>query len=370
MPLAAMAHSDTQTTTRSESPPSDPGPVPVIVHLSGARRGTTQRLKGPRLRIGTAPDVEIHVAHEPSVDLHHATMTRSGLSYELSAEDESPIWVNGQRIEKTVLDSGDVIEVGRDGPILRFRLYPTGSRAYKSPQEAFSDCIDCAKNSSSSSVGQAATMVAMTPKEMATQTSIWFRVSMILALAILVGLVIAQWRSVLQLQHQIEKREVEIEGLSDLLEESLGYLSQEDLVRIRTEIGSAVQRVEALEARSSAPARVVSLASRSVVFIQGAFGFVDPKSGNDLRFAVASSGGEIILGPNGSPAVTVGGPGPPVEVVFTGTGFVATSDGLLVTNRHVALPWDFDPSAQQVMAAGLSPVMRRFKVTYLASRIR
>jgi S1-C subfamily serine protease len=288
-------------------------------------------------------------------------MIRRGLSYGLRAEGESPIWVNGQRIEETILDSGDVIEVGRDGPILRFRLYPTGSRAYKSPQEAFSDCIDCAKHSSSSSVGQAATMVAMTPKEMATQTSVWFRVSTILALAFVVGLIIAQWRSVLQLQRQIEKREVEIEGLSDLLEESLGYLSQEDLERIRTEIGSAVERVEMLEARSSAPARVVSAASRSVVFIQGAFGFVDPKSGDDLRFAVASPGGEIMVGPDGSPAVTVGGPGPPVEVVFTGTGFVATSDGLLVTNRHVALPWDFDASAQQVMAVGLSPVMRRFE---------
>ncbi len=355
-----MANSDTQTTTPSESPPPDSGPVPVIVHLSGARRGTTQRLKGPRLRIGTAPDVEIHVAHEPSVAVHHATMTRRGLSYELSGEGESPIWVNGQRVEDTILDSGDVIEVGRDGPILRFRLYPAGSRAYKSPQEAFSDCIHCAKNSSSSSVGQAARMVAITPRELATQTSVWFRASMILALAILLGLVIAQWRSVLQLQQQIEKRELEIEGLSDLFEESLGYLSQEDLERIRTEIGSAVQRVEALEARSGAPARVVSLASKSVVFIQGAFGFVDPTSGNALRFAVTGPGGEMVSGPDGSPAVTVGGTGPPVEIVFTGTGFVATSDGLLVTNRHVAIPWDFDASAQQVMAVGLSPVMRKF----------
>ncbi len=355
-----MAVLPPNATTPVDPQRPDLGPVSVIVHLSGGRRGTTQRLRGPRLRIGTAPDSEIHVAHEPSVGLHHATLLRRGSSYELVAEGDHPVWVNGRRVEDGILDSGDVIEVGKDGPILRFRLYPPGSRAYKSPKEAFSDCIECARNSTESSLGQVATLITTTPRELATQTSILFRVSMIIAMVVLLTVVAGQGHKVQQLRQRLEKRELEIDGISDLLEASSGYLSQDDLARVRTEISITVERVQALEERSGAPARVVSTASRSVAFLQGAFGFVDPESGEDLRFVPATEEGHIVVGPDGSPAVTIGGPGPPVEVVFSGSGFIATEDGLLLTNRHVALPWDYDRSAAQVLAFGLSPVMRRF----------
>jgi len=354
-----MQPSDMGNAPESDSNGVDSGPVPVIVHLSGARRGTTQRLKGARLRIGTASDTEIHVAHEPSVAVHHATLNRRGASYELTTENEHAVWVNGRQVESTMLNSGDVIEIGTDGPILRYRLYPPGSRAYKSPQEAFSDCVECARNASDSSVAQAATMLATAPRELATQTSIRFRIAVVMALAAVVVLVIAQWRSVLRLQDRLQERELEIEGLSELLDESTRTISPEELARIGSEINSTVERVEALEARTSAPARIVSEVSRSVVFIQGAFGFIEPRNGKPLRFVQTESTGELVKGPDGNPAVTMAGSGPPVEVMFTGTGFIASADGLLLTNRHVALPWEFDPSAKQVLSAGLDPAMRR-----------
>ena len=59
--------------------------------------------------------------------------------------------------------------------------------------------------------------------------------------------------------------------------------------------------------------------------------------------------------------MALGGDGPILESFFTGTAFVATVDGLLLTNRHVVLPWEFDDAARMVMAQGLEPVMRRLQ---------
>jgi S1-C subfamily serine protease len=61
----------------------------------------------------------------------------------------------------------------------------------------------------------------------------------------------------------------------------------------------------------------------------------------------------------GGPAVTLEGDGPVVEVQYTGTAFVAREDGLLLTNRHVAVPWEQDESSA-VAEMGLEPVFQRF----------
>ena len=335
-------------------------PVPVIVHLSGARRGTTQRLRGDRLRIGTGPEAEVHVAHEPMVASRHATLVRHGTTYELETTSEHPVWINGQPSEHRVLASGDVLEVGRDGPLLRYRLYPPGSRAYKSPAEAFSDCVECARYSSDSPMGRAAVLLAGTPKELATQTSVLFRSVIVFALISLVLTVTLLFRAYSKLEDRLEEEALRLRGVTELLAESEQELTPEDLDAVRLELTTAIERVEVLEARTDAPARVVAASSRSVVFVQGAYGFVDSESQEPLRFAGVAADGTPLMGSEGAPTVQLGGNGPVLEIMFTGTAFVASRDGLLLTNRHVALPWAYDSGAQMLMAQGLLPVMMRF----------
>lgn len=340
--------------------PQEQTPVPVVVHLSGARRGTTQRLRGDRLRIGTGPESEIHVAHEPMVASRHATLVRRGATYELETTSEHPVWVNGQPAEQRVLVSGDVLEIGRDGPLLRYRLYPPGSRAYKSPAEAFSDCVECARYSSDSPMGRAAVLLAGTSKELVTQTSVLFRTLVVFALIALVLTVILLARAYTSLEERLVQEELRLQGVTELLAESEQELTPEDLEAVRLELTTALERVEVLEARTDAPARVVAASSKSVVFIQGAYGFIDIESQEPLRFAGLAPDGTPQVGAEGAPTVQLGGDGPVLEIMFTGTAFVASQDGLLLTNRHVALPWAYDNGAQMLMAQGLLPVMMRF----------
>jgi len=340
--------------------PQEQAPVPVIVHLSGARRGTTQRLRGDELRIGTGPEAEIHVAHEPAVASRHATLVRRNDTYQLETEPDKPVWVNGKPAEHRILASGDVLEVGRDGPLLRFRLYPPGSPAYKTPAEAFSDCVACARHSSPNPMGRAAVLLAGTPREFATQTSIWFRAVMVMGMVALVVFVALLARNYVRLEDRLEQEEMRVAGINELLEQSEQEITPDDMKRVWIELSTALQRVQALEARTDAPSRIVAAASRSVVFLQGSYGFVEPMSQRPLRFAGIGPDGLPLRGPDGAPIVGLGGDGPVLEAMFTGTAFVASQDGLLLTNRHVAQPWNYDDAAKTVRSQGFIPVMTRF----------
>lgn len=337
-------------------------PIPVIVHLSGLRRGTTQRLRGDLLRIGESPELEIRVSPEPCVADRHATLHRKEDTYEILVEPGQEIWINGEQKQEAVLTSGDLLEIGRDGPLLRFRLYPPGSDAAKTFSEAFSDCVDCARYSTDSRLNRAALILAGAPKEMATQTSVAFRITLVVLLGALVLTTgFLTFRS-LRLEKRLSEEVLKVEGISLLLEgEDNQELAPEDLAAVRFDVSTALERVRALEDRSAAPARVVASASESVVLLQGAYGFVEPTSGMPLRFVGIGEDGLPLRSPDGSPLVALEGDGPILESFFTGTAFVATVDGLLLTNRHVVLPWEFDAAARMVMSQGLEPVMRRLQ---------
>ena len=344
-------------------------PTPVIVYLSGHLRGKTHRLRGDRLRIGTAPDDEIRVAeHELPPGAAQglaagllATLELRDGTYEMISARGSEIWVNGEPVERRMLASGDVLEIGEGGPVLRFRLYKPGSATYKSMTEVFSDCRDCARHGGKSRLERAGILLAGTPMELITQTAPSVRLSLLVVLALFIGTAGTLWIRNARIEKRLAEEAARVEGLADLLESAEGNsFSVDDYTtarqRLDRQISDTLARVQALEARSESRKRVISSAARSVVFLQGSYGFVHTESGQPLRFASAPLRG---LG-GGSVQVTLEGDGPPVEVFYTGTGFVATEDGLLLTNRHVSLPWESDPTAQEVMQQGFTPVMQRF----------
>lgn len=132
--------------------------------------------------------------------------------------------------------------------------------------------------------------------------------------------------------------------------------------QLAAELAVAEQRVSHLENDAQAVSRVIADAAKSIVFLQGAYGFVEPNSGRPLRYVLGPSGRPLNT-PLG-PAVSVDGIGPEIELQLSGSAFVATTDGLLLTNRHVAVPWEQNPLTEVLRAKGFTPVMRRF-VGYL-----
>jgi len=339
------------------------GPDAAIVHLSGRQRGTTEFLSGDHIVIASPPgrDVEIATAGEPAPG-SLATLDRRGHTYRLTVNPGADVWINGEQIREMVLASGDVLEFG-DGAVVRFRLYPPERHRYKTMAEAFSDCVDCARYDSTSPVKRAGIFVSQMPTEIMTQTAPRVRIAMVVLAMVAIGLAGTALVRSAKIERSLQTEASRVEGLARLLDRTENQtLTVADLEAIRSDIEELREtegRVDDLEALAGARERVIAAAARSVVFLQGAYGFTDPDTGRPLRFVV-SEGGNPTIGPGGMPAFTIEGSGPEVEIFYTGTGFVATDDGRIITNRHVAEPWLFDDDAQMIAARGLVPVMRRF----------
>jgi S1-C subfamily serine protease len=206
--------------------------------------------------------------------------------------------------------------------------------------------------------------MAGTPKELLTQTAPLVRLAVVVLTLGLVGAVGWLWARNVGLKQRLEAERAMGRELAELVQRSENAApSLEDVDAMRRELESrlseSLARIEALEARAGAREQVIATSASSVVFLQGAYGFVD-ESGKPLRFVGLGPDGLPLRDASGEPQITLDGEGPPIEIFYTGTAFVVTADGLLLTNRHVALPWAYDAPTELMAIMGLAPVMRRF----------
>ncbi|UCF66975.1 MAG: trypsin-like peptidase domain-containing protein [Acidobacteriota bacterium] len=347
-----------------------PGRFPQlqVVHLSGRQRGQTQRFTGEKLQIGTATGRHVHLATGalPPTAQPAATLEREGEQFTLRGiAPQAEIWINGKRRDSGPLVSGDVLTIGREGPTLRFRVYPPGSRSYKTLPQAWTDCRDCAERAGPGRLRQWRSLLLGIISELSTQTSPLLRSALALFLALLAIGLVGLWQQNRALEKRLREERTRIEGLKKLVERSESQrLRAEDFQAAREQIDArlsdSMSRIEALEARAGHRGEVIARAVPSVVFVQGAYILEDPQTGRPLRFA------EPWVGAPGG-AVTLEGDGPLVELTYTGTGFVVSDRSHLLTNRHVARPWEYDELAKRAVDQGLRPAMRRL-IGYLPGR--
>jgi serine protease Do len=338
-------------------------PDAALVHLSGGRRGTTEFISGDRIVLSPASNGGIELSTNDETTPHSlAVLERRGHTFRLSVTPGTEVWINGELIDELVLASGDMLEFG-GGAVLRYRLYPPERRRYKTMAEAFSDCVECARHDSTSPIRRAAVFASRVPPEIMTQTAPRVRLVIVVLALAAIGLAGSALVRSARIERTLHSEVARVDGLARLLDRSENRaITVADIEVIRGDIDDlrdTEARIDELEALAGARERIIASASRSVVFLQGAYGFIESKTGRPLRFVVSPDGSPVI-GPGGKPTFTAGGDGPEVEIFYTGTGFVATDDGRIVTNHHVAEPWLFDEEAQALIKQGLAPVMRRF----------
>lgn len=345
--------------------PRDNAPVALALeHMTGPVRGSVTWLTAQSLDVALDAACLIHITETdpdtpgPDVIAH---LRRVGNSYEITAPQDRAVWVNRQRIDSAHLKHGDTIEFGQTGPLCRVRFFSDNTRARNSPSDILSDIGAYLRMSRQPPLKRGAIAVSALFGRLSHETGILFKLTIIAAIAGFAALAYQQKLLNERVQQDLQTATTQLDNVAAAMVNAQNEaLKARDLTELREKmelrVKSNVSRLEELEQRSTASSRVIAQASTAVAFLQGVYGFRELGGDRMLR-RVINPDGIPILSPRGWPLLTLDGDGPVVELEFTGTGFVVGDQGALITNRHVALPWEQNTGPDALPFEGVEPVM-------------
>ena len=357
-----------------ESGTEAPVGVAAFEHLTGPCHGTVTWVSASTSDISLSPNRFVRISESHAGDRQDNVIARlhpAEGSYEIEATEAWPVWVNGVRVTVHRLENGDMVEFGETGPLSRFCLYRDDKSVRKSVAEISRDAIDYLRVSRQPFFNRMFKAFGGLLRRLTRETTVLFRTAVIVAILALAALTYQQDRLNTLLKLQFESDISRLDSVAGALARAdEDALTPNDLKALRQEIGhrlsSNAERLAALEQRSQASARVIANSMPSVVFLQGAYGFRDQSSGRMLRHVLDIAGQPILLD-GGQPFLSLEGDGPVADRQYTGTAFSVGDGGVLITNRHVALPWEDDAIFAKLANRNLEPVMTKL-IVYLPGK--
>ncbi|MHC4959431.1 MAG: trypsin-like peptidase domain-containing protein [Planctomycetota bacterium] len=323
-----------------------------LLHLDGPDKGRTITYEGERLIVGTSETADVRYTEGLTVLGRHAEifLGGAGRAFHMRAL-EGEVFVNHREVEEVILEPNDLIEIGRHGPKMRFRIHAGKGRAQKAVSQIIRDARE---------VGQASGVYALTQsmfddirKRSSTRMRVGLPVAILLvatAAAYLGGVLggrgssddeevrAAQVRELERLQARLEGNRKVYEREISRIQRDLADVregSQGDLDALRAEIERHRGIVDNVIKRDSALKQVLNTYSRGVCLLHGIF---------QLNFR------------RGDKLVPLrGGDGKPLRIEYVGSGFLAAKDGHVITNRHVAHPWWGNARVEPLVKRGLVP---------------
>ena len=365
-----MTGSDTVLTDARE-PVASNGMRAFLENLTGPSKGSIDWLAEDETWVFVEPHGKLHLGKDlktPEDAEHVATLHWTGDSYAIEAVDQRLVWVNGHRINSVQLRHGDMIEFEEHGPMSRFRLCQQAFPTKWPIDEILGDAVSYTRSSRRPLRGRVSTAVSDSLRRIVLQTTIYFRLSVIVALCAMLAFGFLLYRNDRAIQARLEQDARTIEAVTVLLSQTREEaLSESDLLvlqqQLEMQLALNAERLNTLEQQSDAASRIIARSASSIAFLQGAFGLRHIESG-ELLHQVLGPDGQSIKTPFGQPRIEPFGNGPPAEFQFTGTGFLLENGQRLVTNRHVALPWTSGDRASAFEASGLKPEILRL-IAYL-----
>ncbi|MFQ5844705.1 MAG: trypsin-like peptidase domain-containing protein [Planctomycetota bacterium] len=324
-----------------------------LLHLSGPLRGRTLTYNKKVLIFGTADDADVRYPADSSVKPQHAELAfdEEGCAFHLRAV-EGEVFVNHRQIKEIILRPGDLLEMGRGGPQVRFRINTSDGKVCKPVRLMLRDARE---------VGGASGVYAFTQslrRDLTRHATRRLKVGFLLLVLVLalpvayVGGWMGSRRNASEQdsrrRRQAELYEQELARIHRQLEEfrrtQAGRVSRAEVNKLRAELAAHAPVVERLKRQSAALQRVLEVYSRGVCLIHGVYTVKRKRGGAFVPMKTPD--------------------GQPFRIEYVGSGFLATEAGHVVTNRHVAEPWWNNQTVAPLLARRLKPEFVRLDVYF------
>ncbi|MGE3172588.1 MAG: trypsin-like peptidase domain-containing protein [Planctomycetota bacterium] len=266
----------------------------------------------PSITIGSAADMEVRIDH-PAVAPRHAVLEylEDDCAFLLRRKGGA-LFVNRSEIVEVMLQDGDLIEWGVNGPRSRFRIYIPHGSVCKPVRRMLADARDVQRHSDAKGAARGLT------RDLFTQATMRLKVGFPLGVLLLALPMawLAGW----------------IGGRPSAATRRADDVTQAELEAMRAQQQAQAEELAALRAASAVMGEVQRRWSRGVCLVHGIV---------QLRWA--------------DDRPVTGVDGEPLLAEYTGSGFLVADDGRVLTNRHVVTPWETMASLDPILMRGAVP---------------
>lgn len=307
-----------------------------LLHLSGPLRGRTTTYEARIVRIGSAPDCDA-VVDVPGVAGKHVQIefVPEECQFHLRKRD-GQTFVNGTEVEEVILQDGDQIELGSGGPVLRFRIYVPIGAVCKPVRRMLADARDVARVSGGAAATQTLTRDLLT--QATPRLKVWFPI------AVVGGAFLAGWfggwiggrpKGLVTREEiaALRQKQAELSQLADTVK-------REDFEKLRQAQQKQQEDLARLARANATVRRIQKEWSRGVCLLHGIFRLRMP----DGQWFQPDA--------------------EPFEVEYTGSGFLVTAAGHVITNRHVVTPWKEMEPVMRLVDRGAVPEFTSLTATF------
>ena len=154
-----------------------------------------------------------------------------------------------------------------------------------------------------------------------------------------------------------DPRKLELQKKSEDLRLQIANRKAENADALQSQLAAVQSRLQKLETEGKVAETIIQSYEPSVCLIHVVLGFRDRATGSSLRYAGVTSSGEPTTDEHNNPLVGLTGNGPEVRLDVFGTGFLASTNGEILTNHHVAEPWWQNDELKEMLDQGLEPVI-------------
>jgi DNA-binding response OmpR family regulator/S1-C subfamily serine protease len=154
-----------------------------------------------------------------------------------------------------------------------------------------------------------------------------------------------------------DPQKLQLQKKSEDLRSQIAASKTEDTSTLQRQLAAVNSRLQKLETEGRVAQTIIQSYEPSVCLIHVVLAFREHTTGLRLHYAEMTSGGEPKTDEHSNPLLSLTGSGPEVHLDVFGTGFLASADGQILTNHHVAEPWWQNDDLKEMVDQGLEPVI-------------